>query len=226
MHWIIINCSPRAVKNSNTDKIIQTLLTGYRDDKHTAEVYRLSQRASWPAIREAYEANDHILFALPLFVECVPALMLEFLETLPPKAESANGKAHMAFLVQGGFAEASQLRCCEAYLKTLPQYFNCAHAGTLIKGNMFGAAFVAGKSQEQMLSPFVEMGRHLKEHDGFEPEAVTAFAAPEYFDQKTIKMLKLFTPIQNMMFRSIAKKQGCKTSLLARPYEQYVVKNV
>ncbi len=63
--------------------------------------------------------NDEILIALPLYVECVPGLLLEFLETLPKKDE----RTRLSFLLQSGFAEGCQLRCGEAFLEKLPEYF-------------------------------------------------------------------------------------------------------
>ena len=85
MHIVIINGSPRVKKFSNTDKIIQSFATGLEEDGSTYELYSLSDRKEWDAAREAYIANDNIIIAMPLYVECMPSLLLEFLDTLPTK---------------------------------------------------------------------------------------------------------------------------------------------
>lgn len=83
------------------------------------EAYAISDRETWDVICDAYMKNDEILIALPLYVECVPGLLLEFLETLPKKDE----RTRLSFLLQSGFAEGCQLRCGEAFLEKLPEYF-------------------------------------------------------------------------------------------------------
>ena len=119
MHVVIINASPRVQKYSNTEKIIAAFAKGLSEKESTFETYAISNRKTWDIIRDAYLKNDEILIALPLYVECVPGLLLEFLETLPKKDE----RTRLSFLLQSGFAEGCQLRCGEAFLEKLPEYF-------------------------------------------------------------------------------------------------------
>ena len=107
MHALIINGSPRVKKYSNTDKILEKFTEGMCTNGSTFEQYEVSDRNQWEDIRRAYYENRNILIAIPLFVECIPGLLLEFLETLTPK----NDGTELAFILQGGFAEGSQLRC-------------------------------------------------------------------------------------------------------------------
>lgn len=92
---------------SNTAKIIEAFWKGYEEAGNTTEVWYLSDRRQWPEAKEAFGKNDNILFALPLYVENIPGIMLEFLEQLPPKTVPGT---RIAFLLQGGFPEASQSR--------------------------------------------------------------------------------------------------------------------
>ena len=108
MHLVVINCSPRTVKKSNTNFILQQFIKGYTEVGNTVELHSLSQRSTWREITKAYNENENILMAIPLFVECIPGLMIEFLEQLSPK----QNKTNLSFLFQGGFDEASKLRCC------------------------------------------------------------------------------------------------------------------
>lgn len=137
MHLLIINASPRLQQKSNAEKIIQELKKGYEQCGHTSQVVHLSKRNQWDRIIQLFQTNTKILFALPLYVECIPGIMVEFLEKLEPKHDDTC----IGFLVQGGFAEASQLRCCEKYLEML----RCHYCGTLIKGDMFAISFLDEK---------------------------------------------------------------------------------
>jgi len=221
MHLVIISCTPRTVKKSNTAKIIEKFKEGF---ENTTETFYLSQRNTWDEIRDAFYNNSHILFALPLFVECIPGIMMEFLETLEPKQHPEGmEKTKIGFILQGGFSEASQLRCGEQYLEKLPVYLNCEYTGTLIKGNMFAVSFMEGKSRESLIRPFADMGGYYAKHAAFPKEAVTEFAQPEYFSKRFIFMFKFLSPLQKIFMILLAKKMGCKDSLKAKPYDKYIM---
>ena len=112
-HVVIINGSPRAKKFSNTDKILQSFAKGLEEAKTTYELYSLSNRSEWADARKAFMTHNRIIIALPLFVECAPGTLLEFLETLPTKREQP---AQLSFILHGGFQEGHQLRLCEKFL--------------------------------------------------------------------------------------------------------------
>ena len=132
--------------------------------------------------------------------------MLEFLETLQPKKEAGT---KMSFILQGGFAEASQLRCGEAYLEILPLYLNCEYNGTLIKGDNFGPSWVPEKMAEKMVAHYEKMGRTFAEKRTF-----------EYFSEQEIRQHKRIGRwMQKALFRYIAKRNGCKKPLDDKPYQ-------
>lgn len=216
MHLVIINASPRVEAKSNTAKIIRTFLRGFEKNGNTSEVWHLSDKRQWADAKAAYEDNSNILFAIPLYVESIPGIMLEFLETLEPKKESGT---KMSFILQGGFAEGCQLRCGEAYLEMLPSYLNCEYNGTLIKGDNFGVTWVSEDLAEKMIADYEKMGEFFAKKNHFDREAVTKFAAPEYFSEKEIRKVQRMGWIQKAMFRYIAKKNGCKKSLDDMPYQ-------
>ena len=109
-HLVIINGSPRVAKFSNTDKIIHSFVKGLEETGITWELYNLSNRKEWDAAREAFLSHKHTLIAFPLYVECMPSLMLEFLESLPSERRQP---AQLSFLLHGGMDEGSEFRFCE-----------------------------------------------------------------------------------------------------------------
>lgn len=101
MHVVIINGSPRNRQYSNTNKIIHAFVKGLEGESgSTSEIYCLSSPKDWSAARDAYLSNEKIIFALPMYVECVPSLMLEFLDTLPSQRQTP---AELSFILHGGF---------------------------------------------------------------------------------------------------------------------------
>ena len=152
MHLVIISGAARPQAKSNTAKIIAAFQKGYEESGNTARSYYLSDRRQWAEAQKAFQENANILIALPLYVENVPGILLEFLSGLQPKKTHGT---KLAFLLQGGFPEASQSRCCETFLETLPGQLGCEYAGTLLKGDMFGVGLVDEKNREKMLAPFI-----------------------------------------------------------------------
>ena len=218
MHLVVISGAARPQAKSNTAKIIAAFLKGYEESGNTAEVYYLSDRRQWAEAEKAFRENTNILIALPLYVENISGILLEFLTGLQPK-ETRGTK--LSFLLQGGFPEASQSRCCEAFLETLPAQLGCEYAGTLIKGDMFGVGLLDGKNREKMLAPFTGAGREFALSGRFEKSAADAFAAPEYMPKKQIRMYNLLgRHVSRLFMGHIAKKLGCTEKLDARPLEE------
>lgn len=177
MHVLIINGSPRVKKYSNTNYILVKFTEGMRENGATFEQYEISDRGSWDQIRQAFDRNTVILIALPLYVECIPGLLMEFLETLTPKSDGSK----MAFLLQGGFMEGVQLRCGEAYLKILAGKLGCAYMGTLVKGDNFMIRFFEGEWREKVTDPYADMGREYAVNGDFNSKACKKFTGHEKF---------------------------------------------
>lgn len=217
MHLLVINCSPRVLSKSNTNIILQHFLAGYTKNGSTVEQYNISKRGTWDEIKKAFAENTNILMALPLYVECVPGLMLEFLEELTPKGADAD-KTKLSFLLQGGFFEGSQFRCGEKYLQQLPARLGCEYGGTLIKGNMFMTNIFTEEMRRPNVLPFEAMGEVLAQDGGFSKEKADKFAAPEYFSKPYGMFFAAIGPIQKIFFNIFFKKNGCQGKLTDKPY--------
>ncbi len=216
MHVMIINGSPRVKKYSNTDKILEKFTEGMCENGTTFEQYEVSDRNQWDKMKEAFAGNDNILIALPLYVECIPGLLMEFLETLEPK----DGNAKMAFILQSGFAEGIQLRCGEEYLEKLSGMLGCEYMGTLVKGDNFSIRFVDEKNREKVTVPYKEMGRIYGRDGSFRAEECKKFTGPEIFPLPVRLLVRLlFATAARKGFAKIAKDFGCTRPLDYRPYE-------
>ena len=216
MHVVIINGSPRVQKYSNTEKIIAAFAKGLSEKESTFETYAISNRKTWDVIRDAYMKNDEILIALPLYVECVPGLLLEFLETLPQKDEHTR----LSFILQSGFAEGCQLRCGEAFLEKLPGYLGVRYGGCLVKGDNFGIRVLDEEKQAQATKPYQAMGRLFAEGEGFFREEAKKFTGPEYFPLPMRLLIGLIQKtLAKKMFQEAAASLGCSTPLDAKIWD-------
>lgn len=216
MHVVIINGSPRVAKYSNTEKIIDSFADGLKEAGAGVERYAVSDRTKWDEIREAYIHNNEIIIAMPLYVESAPGILLEFLETLPIKDKNTR----LSFILQSGFAESSQLRCGEEFLKKLPEYLGVSYGGTLIKGDNFGIRILNADDVIKITGPYKEMGKVFVTGNGFTSEAVKKFSGPEYFSLPMRIMLQLmFKTVAKKRFAAVAKEWGCTVAVDYRPWE-------
>lgn len=215
MHVLIINGSPRVKKYSNTNAILEKFTEGLRETGATFEQYEISDRGSWDQIRQAFDRDTVILIALPLYVECIPGLLMEFLETLTPKSDGSK----MAFLLQGGFMEGVQLRCGEAYLKILAGKLGCAYMGTLVKGDNFMIRFFEGEWREKVTDPYADMGREYAVNGDFNSKACKKFTGHEKFSLPVrIYVGHILKTQAAKGFEQIAAAFECDKPLDFKPY--------
>lgn len=216
MHLTIISGAARPKSKSNTAKIIEAFCKGFQDNGNTTEVWYLSDRRQWNMARNAFTENTDILFALPLYVENVSGIMLEFLESLSPKGQSGT---RLSFIVQGGFPEASQSRCCENFLKTLPGKLGCEYGGTFIRGDMFGVGLLGNRLGAKMVAPFIDIGRSFGQYGYFDQSIISRYSSPEYLSEKQIRQSEKWGKyVQKWFMNIIAKRLGCAGKLDAKPY--------
>jgi len=214
---IIFSCSPRSENTSNTAAIVNAFKDGFLSEgNEEAVICYLYKRSEWDNYRNIFKENTEIIFALPLFVECVPGLLMEFLESLEPKNE---GNTKIGFILNSGFEEACQLRTCEKYLETLPSYLNCQYSGTLIKGGMFVLSILSDEKKAKMLKPFYDFGKIYAKERLFEKSKVTKFAAPERYSKMFCLLIILFAPINKIAWKWLAQKLGVAEKINKRPYE-------
>ncbi len=220
MHIVIINGSPRVQKYSNSDKIIKSFSQGLETAGATFERYSLSNRKEWDAAREAFCSHERIIFALPLYVECVPSMMLEFLESLPTERLQP---AQLSFILHGGFDEGCQLRLGERFLQTLPAQLGCTYGGCLVQGGTFLIRMHDDerirKAMNKKLDAYTKMGQLYANHGNFMTSEARKFTGPEKNPRVVHLLFRLFIKrIIRKNFEHFAKQWGCTRPLNDKPY--------
>lgn len=219
-HVIIINGSPRVKKNSNTNKIIQAFAEGLEKTGITHKLYSLSNHAEWDEAREAFMTNNNIIIAVPLFVECLPSLLLEFLSTLPTERKQP---AKLSFILHGGFDEGHQLRLGEKFLQSLPAQLGCTSGGVLVKGGSFllrnrENSYIK-KMTDKMLASYTAMGLSFAQNGNFMTPEAKKFTGFEKNPKIGILLFNLiFKRIVKKNFERIAQEWGCSEPLDRKPY--------
>ena len=219
-HVLILNGSPRVKKNSNTNKIIDAFGEGLQQAGTCYDVYSLSNRLEWDAAREAFMTSDNIIIAMPLFVECLPSLLLEFLSTLPTERKQP---AQLSFILHGGFDEGHQLRLGEKFLLSLPAQLGCSCGGVLVKGGSFllrnrENSYIK-KMTDKMLAFYTAMGLSFAQNGNFMTPEAKKFTGPEKNPWIGLLLFNLiFKRIVKKNFERIAQEWGCTEPLDSKPY--------
>lgn len=217
-HLVIINGSPRVAKFSNTDKIIHSFVKGLEETGITWELHNLSNRKEWDAAREAFLTHEHILIAFPLYVECIPSMMLEFLSTLPAERKVPG---QLSFLLHGGMDEGNEFRLAERFLQKLPAQLGCSYGGTLIKGGSFRIRTTTDEERAKMVAPWPPMGKLFAQKGTFLTPEAERFIGPEQYPWILRKLVSLlFLKKVNGEFDNFAKGWGCTRPLNDKPYVQ------
>lgn len=219
-HIVILNGSPRVKKNSNTNKIIQAFVEGLEKADITHKLYSLSNRAEWDETRKAFMTNDNIIIAVPLFVECLPSLLLEFLSTLPTERKQP---AKLSFILHGGFDEGHQLRLGEKFLQSLPAQLGCTCGGVLVKGGSFMLCnrenSYIKKMTDKILASYAKMGLSFARNGSFSTPEAQKFTGPEKNPWIGLQLFNLiFKRIVKKNFERMAQERGCTRPLNDKPY--------
>lgn len=224
MHYTIFSCSPNNNKRSNSACIAEWLKTTLESKKNTsidektvhADIFYLNKKSEWNTCATAFYESENSIFVLPLYVEGVPGLMLEFLDCLDPERKT---KGIISFVLQGGFEEASQLRTAENFLKKLPSYFHCQYGGTLLRGGMFGMATMRGdKFKSYIETQYKEAFLSYQKKGMFDKDTMKSFAGKEYYSKTMLIIAKLTKPLNRIAWTFMAKKLGVKGKLTNKPY--------
>ena len=219
-HVLILNGSPRVKKNSNTNKIIDAFGEGLRQAGTCYDVYSLSNRSEWDAARDAFMTSDNIIIAVPLFVECLPSLLLEFLNTLPTERKQP---AQLSFILHGGFDEGPQLRFGEKFLQLHPAQFGCSCGGVFVQGGSFllrnRENNYIKKMTDKMLAFYTAMGLSFAQNGNFMTPEAKKFTGPEKNPWIGLLLFNLiFKRIVKKNFERIAQEWGCTEPLDSKPY--------
>lgn len=218
MKLAIFNGSPRK-KNSNSDVLIRHFLYGYnRIKSDTIPVYYLAGNKQEEERIKAFLDSETIIIIFPLYTDCMPGIVKEFIENISEK-ELPHPKK-IGFIVQSGFPESIHSVFVERYLEKLTKRLNCEYMGTIIKGGVEGIKMMPGWMTKKIIENFRELGSYMAENNCFSSDIQKRLREP----YKMTPIRKLFfsfmqkTGLSNFYWNSNLKKNGAFEKRFDKPY--------
>ncbi len=216
MRYTIVSCSPQNEKRSASTFIAKIFKREIeKEEKTQVDFFWIGNRNCWQQCIDSFENSEISIWVVPVYVENVPGIFLEFLEEL----ENHKGNGKMFFILQSGFEEASQLRTAEKFLEMLPARFGCEYGGTLLKGGLIGLVHMRGEKYCETVGKQFEMvaGNFVKAGEFNEIDKIN-MAGCEYYSKGMILLAKLVKPLNTIVWSITAKKMGAKGKVADRPY--------
>jgi len=220
MKLAIFNGSPRRL-NSNSKILIEQFLAGYnRIDPERVPVYYLASRKQKEESLEAFNNSDIILIFFPLYTDCMPGIVKEFIEDI---AQLNNSKTRMiGFVVQSGFPEAIHSFYVERYLKKLTKRLNGIYLGTIIKGGVEGIQIMPSWMTRKLFKSFVNLGEYFAINQTWSPEIKNKLAKPYKLSplRRSFLGIMRLTGLANYYWNSNLKKNNAFEKRFDTPYTE------
>jgi hypothetical protein len=191
MRLTVFNGSPRG-KNSNTTVFLDHFLKGFTETSdNTYELTYLLGVKGPEKLAEIFANAETVLFAFPVYIDSMPAMVKDFFEALEPYC-SREQNPSFVFLIQSGFPEANHLRALERYLEKLSRRLNCRYLGTIIKGGGECIRFMPKPLVKMIFQGFYKLGRSFGATGTFDKSILSRLAFPEHFSKTGLFVLKIF----------------------------------
>lgn len=207
---IILNGSPKKRK-AVSEKLAQLLLDNIGAECETEKIYLYETEFTEDLYEKIYAA-DCVVMAQPLYVDCLPARVLEFMEGALDyriqKGETEGKKTELYFIINCGFREDSQN---DTAINILNQYCKKAEFEFCGGAAVGSGAIIFGSPREAELSEiFAMMARRIcSDCGGSAPEIYRINAGISKF---------LFKAKSDKMWTDAAKKRGLRKRDLKNKY--------
>lgn len=221
MKLAIINGSPR-YKKSNSTLLINQFLSGYHKiiPEEIPIHYLANQQLRNEAVDAFFESNEIILI-FPLYTDCMPGIVKEFIERIAQMNKSDIGGKKIGFIVQSGFPEAIHSVAVEHYLEKLTKRLQCEYLGTVIKGGVEGIQFMPPFMTRKLYLQFEKLGEYFAKNSAFSPQIMDKLRKPYKMSpiQRALFSMMAKTGLTNFYWNSNLKKNGAFEKRFDKPYE-------
>jgi multimeric flavodoxin WrbA len=172
----LFNGSPRG-KKGNTPIMLEQFQQGFGGETDLHHLVYLKNRDEQI---KAFKAAECVWIGFPLYTDCMPGLVMDFIEDL----ESLNGTGNnppLGFLVQSGFPEALHSRYVERYLANLAEKLGSPYLGTIVKGGGEGTRLRPAEANQNLFENLQALGQGIHESGRLDPDILQSLAQPEKF---------------------------------------------
>jgi hypothetical protein len=141
---------------------------------------------------KTFQEAEIVLFIFPLYTDCMPGVVKEFLEDVFALKNSARKK--IGFLVQSGFPEALHSTFVERYLKKFSSRMNYEYLGTVIRGGVEGIQIKPFWMKRNLFRQFKNLGKSFAEKHSFSP-----------LIKRKLRTPYRLSPLRKLLFRLMSK---------------------
>lgn len=220
MRRLLLNGSPRG-KEGNSRKILTWIAEGMAEVGIEAPpMVDLAPDPARPAHREAFLAADEIVFAFPLYIDTMPAIVKTFLELLAATDATGLRGKRVAFIIHSSFPEGVHTEVLGQYLARLCVRLGFQHLGTLRRGESEAIRAMPTDQLTKTVLAFRAAGKALGEKGEFPPELISRMAEPRTFGLVARTVLRLLgaTGVINHYWNANLKKNGAFARRFDAPY--------
>lgn len=221
MKPVIINGSPRN-KKSNSGILIEKFVEGYLSIHSEApDLYYLADPIQKKTAVDAYNTGNTLIIIFPLYTDCMPGIVKEFIENLTPALPDENKR--IGFIVQSGFPEAKQSEFVERYLHKLTiKRLKCEYLGTIIKGGVEGIQIMPENMTRGLFRSFRELGEYFAQTGTFSDEIKARLGKPYIMSRTRIALFRFFKlcGLTNYYWNSRLKKNNAFQRRFDKPYQR------
>lgn len=221
MKLAIINGSPR-YKKSNSTLLINQFLSRYNKiiPEDVSVHYLVNQQVRDEAVN-AFMVSDQIILIFPLYTDCMPGIVKEFLENIAQLNKDDIGGKKIGFIVQSGFPESIHSVAVEHYFEKLAKRLQCEYLGTVIKGGVEGIQIMPPFMTKKLFAQFEILGEYFAKNSAFSPQIIEKLRKPYKMSplRRTLFSMMAKTGLTNFYWNSNLKKNGAFEKRFDKPYE-------
>lgn len=178
MQLTIFNGSPRGI-SGNSRLIIDWLIHGINQNPGAKiETVCLTKVNEYDNFITKLKTSDMALIVFPLYTDCMPGIVMAFIEKLMPLRKTLKG-LKLGFVVHSGFPEACHSRSIEKYLVWLSGELSADYMGTVIFGGSEGLNGMSPKAIAKKQAIFSELGQRLIVENQFDLKLLKKIAGME-----------------------------------------------
>lgn len=190
MRLTVFNGSPRG-KHGNTAVFLDHFLKGFLETPgNSYDLHELLKEPAPGKHAAAFAEAETVLLAFPLYIDCMPAMVKGFIETLAPYC-SREGNPDILFLIQSGFPEAVHLRALERYLSKLSRRLGCRQIGTIVRGGGEALRFMPAPLRKLVHHHLYRLGRAFGATHTLDKHMLARLAFPERLSPSGLFMVSL-----------------------------------
>ncbi len=192
MQLAIFNGSPRGM-TSNTKKLLDHFQKGFKSaGGEVVQVDYLIKEKYLEEQVQHFKAAKNILLAFPLYVDSVPGVVKQFIESI---GNYDSRDVNIWFFVHSGFPEAIHCEGLIRYLELLTKRWKMNYKGVLLKPGTEQVRMRPLKKNEQLFEDFETLGRNFAQNASFDEEISNRFKQLYVFPKRAIRVVRLMTKL-------------------------------